>query len=124
MLGRLRELAWQGSSFAFETTLASRSVAPWLVRLHRRGYRCHLIFLWLPSADAAVMRVAERVRMGGHPVPDDTVRRRFASGLQNFFRLYRPLAATWRMYDNSRNKPRLVARGTGNRTVRVVDWGT
>ncbi len=70
------------------------------------------------------MRVAERVRMGGHPVPDDTVRRRFASGLQNFFRLYRPLAATWRMYDNSRNKPRLVARGTGNRTVRVVDWGT
>jgi predicted ABC-type ATPase len=81
----------------------------------------HVVFLWLPTADAALDRVAERVRMGGHAVPEDTVRRRFAAGLRNFFTLYQPLSATWRMYDNSRaGKPRLIARGTGNRTTRVV----
>jgi predicted ABC-type ATPase len=121
MLGRIRDLARQRSSFAFETTLASRSFAPWLAKLRRSGYMIHVVFLWLPTADAALDRVAERVRMGGHAVPEDTVRRRFAAGLRNFFTLYRPLSATWRMYDNSRaGKPRLIARGTGNRPTRVV----
>ena len=38
MLGRLRELAKQRTSFAFETTLASRSFAPWIRRLVETGY--------------------------------------------------------------------------------------
>jgi predicted ABC-type ATPase len=127
MLGRLRELARHGQSFAFETTLASRSFAPWLAKLRQRGYRVHVFFLWLPTAESALARVAERVRMGGHAVPESTVRRRFHAGLQNFFTLYRPLAATWRMYDNSQaGGPRLIARGARGRTTRVVDsltWG-
>lgn len=125
MLSRLRALARQDQSFAFETTLASRSFAPWLAQLKQRGYRVHVLFLWLPSADSALARVAERVRMGGHDVPEAVVRRRFAAGLRNFFTLYRPLATTWRVYDNSRaGQPRLVARGAGARTARVVDAST
>ena len=49
MLQRLRELADQHQSFAFETTLASRTFAPWLQRLRNTGYQVHLIFLYLPS---------------------------------------------------------------------------
>jgi predicted ABC-type ATPase len=124
MLGRIRDLARQRSSFAFETTLASRSFAPWLAKLRQSGYMIHVVFLWLPTADAALDRVAERVRMGGHAVPEET-RRRFAAGLRNFFTLYRTLSATWRVYDNSRaGKPRLIARGAGNRTTRVVSAAT
>ena len=59
------------------------------------------MFLWLPSADFAVQRVADRVRMGGHNVPEATVRRRYGRGLNNFFRLYQSLATTWAIYDNS-----------------------
>ena len=51
MLARMRHLAATAENFAFETTLASRSFAPWLASLRRRGYRVHLLFLWLRSAD-------------------------------------------------------------------------
>lgn len=55
----------------------------------------------MDSPDLAVFRVAERVKMGGHFVPEDTIRRRFKAGLKNFFNLYLPLADSWQMYDNS-----------------------
>ena len=76
MLSRMRRLAAARATFAFETTLGSRSFAPWLAGLQRKGYRVHLLFLWLNSAELAVSRVAERVRLSGHDVPAETVRRR------------------------------------------------
>lgn len=119
---RLRELADRRHSFAFETTLASRSSAPWLAQLLRTGYEFHLVFLWLPSADFAVQRVADRVRMGGHRVPETTVRRRYERGLRNFFELYQHLATSWRMYDNSAMESvRLIAAGIGTDTTQVGD---
>jgi hypothetical protein len=57
MLARMRQLADARENFAFETTLASRSLAPWLAGLQRTGYRVHLLFLWLRSAELAVRRV-------------------------------------------------------------------
>ncbi len=101
MLERLHYLANERVDFAFETTLASRSFAPWIAKLKQSGYTFHLVFLWLPSAGFAVARVAERVRMGGHDVAEETIRRRYNKGIENFFRLYRPLTDTWRIYDNS-----------------------
>lgn len=100
MLARLRELARQHADFAFETTLASRSFAPWLRELQQEGYRVHLNFVSLPDPEMALSRVRDRVRLGGHHVPDELVRRRYAGGLSNFFSLYLPVADSWRMYDN------------------------
>ena len=80
MLARLDELAAQRVDFAFETTLATRSFAPWLLGLTLSGYDVHLFFLWLSSADLAVARVADRVRAGGHHVPEAVVRRRYSAG--------------------------------------------
>lgn len=121
MLARLHELADQRLSFAFETTLASRSFAPWLRNLKASGYEIHLLFLWLPSADFALDRVAERVRAGGHDVPAETVRRRYRAGLRNFFQLYEPLASSWRLYDGSGPEPRLVAARLEEQPARVYD---
>jgi len=112
MLERLEQLASSRQNFAFETTLASRTFAPRIRALRSDGYSFHLIYLWLPSADQAIARVASRVLMGGHHVPDETVRRRYVAGIQNFFSLYRPIADSWRWYDNSnRENPRLIASG-------------
>ena len=105
----------------FETTLASRSFSPRIRALIRTGYQCHLVFLWLPSADFAVARVADRVRLGGHAVPEETIRRRYHSGLRNFFALYQALTTTWRMYDNSVYEPRLIASGAGTEAPVVND---
>lgn len=120
MLQRIGELARQRLSFAFETTLASRTFAPRLSELISTGYRFHLVFLWLPSAAFAVDRVADRVRLGGHSVPEATIRRRYAAGLRNFFGLYQPLATTWRMHDNSDpSGMKLIASGKGSRINKV-----
>jgi len=120
MLGRLDRLAEARANFAFETTLASRTFAPWLKSLSGTGYAVHLVFLYLRSADLAVERVAGRVRLGGHNVPPDTVRRRYDRGLRNFFSLYQALTTTWRMVDNSmRSSRRILAAGSG-RTIRIV----
>ncbi len=115
---RLRELAAARATFAFETTLASKSLRPWLAELIQGEYRFCLVFLWLPSADAAVQRVADRTAMGGHFVPEETVRRRYEAGLRNFFRIYHPLTETWAMCDNSGESPELIAAGKG---VAVLD---
>jgi predicted ABC-type ATPase len=115
MLEHLRELAARRRSFAFETTLSGRAYAPWLASLRPLGYDVQLFYYWLESPELAIARVAERVRAGGHHVPDDTVRRRYRLSVQNFFRLYRPLAEHWRVYDNSHGPSRLLAVGCGER---------
>jgi predicted ABC-type ATPase len=122
MLLRLKELAANRRSFAFETTLASRSFAPWIARLRRKGYAFHPHFLRLSSADLAVARVQERVATGGHDVPEKTIRRRYQRGSANFFRLYRPLTSTWHFYDNySRTGYRLIAAGRGDTVITIVN---
>jgi predicted ABC-type ATPase len=115
MLSRMRALAATREDFAFETTLTSRSFAPWLAGLQRGSYHVHLLFLCLRSPELAVSRVAERVRLGGHDVPVEVIRRRYRAGLANFFQLYLPLANSWQLFDNSEpGRPRLVAAGEGD----------
>jgi len=109
MLARLHELARGDTPFAFESTLASRSFAPWLADLSRREWRVHLIYVWLQSPDLAVQRVAARVRRGGHSIPENIIRRRYARSARNFWNLYRPLASSWRMFENSSASPILIA---------------
>lgn len=121
MLGRMKALARARRDFAFETTLASRSLAAWLASLRASGYRVHIAFLSLSGADLAVARVAERVQRGGHDVPELVVRRRFEAGLRNFFGLYQTLADTWQIFDNSADAPRLVAAGRIGKPPTVVD---
>jgi predicted ABC-type ATPase len=121
MLTRLKALAAQPTSFAFETTLASRSFAPWLREVQASGFAVCLVFLWLSSPDLAVQRVAERVAVGGHDIPADVIRRRYTAGLRNFFQLYRPLASMWRFYNASGREPRIIARQVDGDRVRVYD---
>lgn len=122
MLSRMNALAASRSSFAFETTLASRTFAPWLENLRSDGYLVHLIYLWLPSPEMAQLRVASRVRSGGHNVPPEVVTRRFYAGLRNFFDLYQAVSDTWRIYDSSGlSTPEPIALGSGPTTLEVRD---
>lgn len=121
MLTRLRELAINKQSFAFESTLATRSYASWLSRLKQAGYEFHLLFLWLSTPELAIQRVSDRVSRGGHSVSESIVRRRYGRGLDNLFELYSPLADTWAVYDNSGSgSPLLVATGEKQRNLKVI----
>lgn len=121
MLARLKWLAAARADFAFETTLASRTFAPWLRGLVESGYRAHLVFVSLWTPELAVSRVAERVRLGGHDVPEGTIRRRHAAGLRNFFELYGPLELSWQLFDNSGAAPFEVANRDECGRVHVLD---
>lgn len=110
MLRRVHELARDRSNFAFESTLASRSFHPFLLKLKEDGYRVVIFYVALMSPELAVARVKHRVRMGGHDVPEEIVRRRFRRSLMNLFELYLPVADRWRVFDNSAGaKPTTIA---------------
>jgi predicted ABC-type ATPase len=120
MLTRMQELLEKGEDFTFETTLASRSFAPFLRKAKQAGYKIHLFFFWLNNPEAARRRVAERVKRGGHHIPDDVVERRYFRGIQNLKQLYAPLADYWAIYDNMELHPRLITQMT-NGTTFVYD---
>lgn len=100
-LQRLQELTEARRDIAFETTLASHLLLPRIRSMQASGYRFHLFFFWLPSADMAVARVAARVASGGHHIPEDVIRRRYERGLENFFNAYLPVADSWILYNNT-----------------------
>lgn len=122
MLERLHELANARENFAFETTLASRSIAAMAKRWIAAGYRFDLIFITLASPELAFARVQARVQAGGHMVPRETVLRRYQRGLLNFFSLYQPIADTWKVYTNSEGiQPSLIASGSKDGPTHVAD---
>lgn len=95
-------------SFAFETTVSGRGYARLILHWRKAGYRVDLFFLALPSVELAVQRVAERVRQGGHDIPEATIRRRFDAGRRLFESVYQPLVDHWALYDNSGDEPVLM----------------
>ena len=98
----------QRESFALETTLSGLGDARQIPRWQRLGFRVELIFQSLPSANMAVQRVAERVRQGGHHIPEDVIRRRFEAGQRLLSQVYQPLVDRWAVYDNAGDKPVLM----------------
>lgn len=108
MLQQIQEEFAKGDNFAFETTLASRSYAHSIRKWQAAGYHVALWFLALPSAEAAIARVAQRVLQGGHNIPEDVVRRRFLAGRSNFDNIYRSLVNFWALYDSSEKAPVLL----------------
>lgn len=110
MLRRLRHLASERKTFAFETTLASRFYAGWLKSLQESGYHVSVVFLWLESVETAIQRVTARVEAGGHSIPEETIRRRYERGIANLFGLYLPMANSWRIFHSSPIFPVEIAR--------------
>jgi predicted ABC-type ATPase len=108
MLELIGDLVARGESFAFETTLADRGYVRRIAEWQRAGYHVTILFLSLPCADAAIQRVRLRVTQGGHSIPDEVIRRRFAAGRANFESLYKPRADAWALYESSGRAPVLL----------------
>jgi predicted ABC-type ATPase len=111
VLGEIDRLVAERADFAFETTLSGLTYVQRLQSWKRAGYRIDIVYLKLSSSRLALRRVAARVRQGGHNVPRADVLRRFERGWGNFQRIYRPLADSWAVYNNSGRAPRLLEKG-------------
>ena len=110
VLREIDRLAAERADFAFETTFSGLTYVRRLQAWKQAGYRIEMVYLRLRSTQLAVQRIAVRVRQGGHHVPRVDVVRRFSRGWVNFQRLYRPLADSWAVYDNSGRAPRLLEK--------------
>ena len=111
VLGELDRLVADRADFAFETTLSGLTYLRRLKSWKRDGYRIDIVYLKLSSSRLALRRIAARVRQGGHNVPPADVVRRFVRGWDNFQRVYRSLADSWAVYDNSGRAPQLLEKG-------------
>ena len=107
---QLDRLARSKEDFAFESTLSGLTYLNRLKGWKAAGWRIEIVYLQISSPQLALRRIAARVRQGGHDVPRPDVVRRFSRGWGNFQRIYRPLADSWAMYDNSGRAPRLLEK--------------
>ena len=125
MLQRMRELRERQENFAIETTLASKSLVPFLRECKMVGYETRLIFVALDNPETAIRRVNIRVAKGGHDIPEETIRRRFVRGLRNFFKMYRNEVDHWMLLDNSGDCWKIIAikdQQTGQRIFNTNTW--
>ncbi|MFY0599827.1 MAG: zeta toxin family protein [Cyclobacteriaceae bacterium] len=117
MLGRIKELLIQGESFAFETTLATKSYQGFIKNAREFGYDVTLLFLSLDSSELAIHRVKTRVIEGGHNIPIQTIERRYSNGLINFFKIYRAIVNKWVLVDNSTENFEFIAEGFDSEVI-------
>ncbi len=109
VLKRIREYASQSKDFGFETTLSGKTNARLFAQLRAEGYQIFLFFLWVPDAHLSLARIKHRVSKGGHNVPEKDARRRFQRSLDNFQLAYKDKVDSWMFFDNSTEKPHLIA---------------
>jgi predicted ABC-type ATPase len=110
-LRRMEAQLSKADDFVVETTLSGRTLRNYLTRARAAGFSVSITFIFLDSADTSVERVRERVRRGGHDVPEPDIRRRFTRSLSNFWTTYRKIADQWTMVYNAGDCPVEVAFG-------------
>ena len=110
MLARMDELLQKGETFAFETTLATKSYKKKIEWAQANGYEVTLLFFWLDSPNMAKKRVAQRVAEGGHSIPSETIERRYHNGIVNLFAIYIDMVDICYIFDNSEGERTPIAK--------------
>ena len=121
MLMKIQYLLRKQQDFAIETTLATRTLLKTVKRAQAAGYTVTLLYFWLNSPEMAVERVRARVEAGGHNIPEETIRRRYATGIYYFFNLYAPICERWILTDNSQIPFRVIAEGSKDEVINIKD---
>ncbi|MCX6851673.1 MAG: zeta toxin family protein [Verrucomicrobia bacterium] len=109
LIEEARGLIAAKASFAIESTLSGKTYISMIREAKAQGYRFLLNYIMIGSGDQAVGRVALRVKIGGHHVPEDDVRRRFERSRKHFIGDYVPLADGWVLWDNASPPHRRIA---------------
>jgi len=111
MLKRINDLIKVKVDFAIETTLSSRNYISKIKEFKKEGYEVILIYFWLNTPLLAIERIKQRVKRGGHFIPDDIVIRRYMRGIKNLLQYFIPLCDYWLIFDNSNENAIMVAEG-------------
>jgi len=121
MINRINELLKENESFAFETTLSTRSYRNKIIQAKKQGYTITLLFFWLNNIELAKERVKTRVKEGGHNIPENVIERRYFKGIFNLFDIYLPIIDGALIFDNSFGKHELIAHKMGTDNLEIID---
>lgn len=124
MLMKFHYLFDKNMNFGIETTLATKTLLKMAQKAQSVGYEVTIMYIWLRNPDMAVERVKARVATGGHFIDEQTIRRRYYTGLHYFFSEYIPFCDHWLLMDNSTPPLRIVARGNKNEAPEILDETT
>jgi predicted ABC-type ATPase len=107
VIRRTRGYLERRESFVLETTLSSGRTVQLIPEARGHGYAVMVVYVCVRDAEAAVLRVQDRVSKGGHNIPDDTIRRRYERSLQNAADAFR-MADKAVVFDNYGAAPREI----------------
>lgn len=107
-LAEIQQYIKRREEFAFETTLSGRTYLKLIRELLADGWEVRLFYLWLPSVEMSLARVAERVAHGGHDIPRDDIIRRYPRSIDNLLEHYSPLCSSTICLDNSGPAPEVI----------------
>jgi predicted ABC-type ATPase len=122
MIEQIEKYAAQKITFAYESTISGKTYIERIKRMKSEGYKIVLFYIMLEEVEISLHRIEERVRKGGHNIPENDARRRFPRSASNFLNLYSPLADEWQIFDNSSGQMRRVAASKSD-GIDVFDEG-
>lgn len=121
MLNRINELLKNDESFAFETTLATKSYKSKIIEAKQNGYTVTLLFFWLQNIELAKERVKTRVAEGGHNILPEVIERRYLRGIENLFDIYLPIVDDALIFDNSEGRHQLIAKKAVSQNIEIIN---
>ena len=116
---KLNEAVAQNKSLLIESTLSGRYLQKLFETWRNQNYQITIIFLFVETPEILIERIAERVKKGGHFVPDEDVRRRFVRGKKNFWDVYKNLADSWSLFYNTNDSFRKIAAGEEDKIIMI-----
>ena len=123
------DLLSQGRSFCFETVFSHPSKIDFVAKAKALGYCINLVFIHVSEPELNIGRVINRVKEGGHNVPEDKIRTRIPRTLKNVA-IAAPLSDNFIVFDNSSFElpyQKVLTIKNGTVTVHVEnlpDWCT
>lgn len=121
MLKKVAYLMSRGETFSIETTLATRALTKIIEKAQNRGYDVTILYFWLSSPQKAIESVQNRVRSGGHDIPEEVIKRRYYMGLEYLLKYYIPICDHWILADNTNPPFKVIAQGNKGGDVIIKD---
>ncbi|MCL2335724.1 MAG: zeta toxin family protein [Endomicrobia bacterium] len=112
LLSNLDLLMSKKETIILESTIAGKSLINLIKKAKTIGYKIYIFYTFADSPEVCIERIKDRVKKGGHFVPDEDVRRRFYRSINNFWNIYRHLADVWVLYYNMENSA-VIAKYAG-----------
>ncbi len=105
LLEQLKLSISKGEDVAFESTLSGRTYLNILRQAQQQGYQIKIYFVFLRDKKMNLLRIKQRVRMGGHDIPTKDVIRRYKRSFFNFWTHYRLFCKDWILFSNTSEQP-------------------